>query len=132
MHIIFRITLVHIITIYSSIHLLQIFREQWAGLGLACDVALITGDKDMASAMWRNLLGARGAKGIAYPPLSVTPEGTSESPPVTNSVLDASSQPSKSSEDPSSGGVTDFEGFSAFRLYLAHFFHAALLYRSRN
>ena len=69
-------------------------------------MALITGDKDVASAMWRNLLGARGAKGIAYPPLSVTPE----SPPVTNSVLDASSQPSKASDDPSSGGVTDFEG----------------------
>ena len=85
----------------------QIFREQWAGLGLACDVALITGDIDMASAMWRNLLGARGAKGIAYP---MPGDMYGNHSPTSGAPSDPSLQTSPKSEDPSSGGVTDFEG----------------------
>jgi cytochrome b pre-mRNA-processing protein 3 len=45
---------------------MKIFKEQWAGMGLAFDLGLIKGDMDMAGAVWRNLLGARGARGIAY------------------------------------------------------------------
>jgi len=75
----------------------QILREQWHGLGLACDIALMTGDKDMASAVWRNLLGARGAHGIAYPEAPSTPS-TPEDPTSEQKL------------DPATGGVTDFEG----------------------
>ncbi|KAF8637500.1 hypothetical protein AX17_002785 [Amanita inopinata Kibby_2008] len=46
---------------------MKIFKEQWAGMGLSFDLALVQGDMEMASAVWRNLLGARGARGIAYP-----------------------------------------------------------------
>ncbi|KAI0056044.1 hypothetical protein BV25DRAFT_1814747 [Artomyces pyxidatus] len=45
---------------------MKIFREQWAGLGMAFDLALVRDDADMAGAVWRNLLGARAAQGIAY------------------------------------------------------------------
>jgi cytochrome b pre-mRNA-processing protein 3 len=34
---------------------------------VAMDMSLIRGDTEMASAIWRNILGARGAKGIAFP-----------------------------------------------------------------
>lgn len=47
---------------------MKIFKEQWAGLGLSFDLALVKGDAEMAGAVWRNLLGARGSRGIAYPP----------------------------------------------------------------
>jgi len=62
---------------------MKILREQWAGLGLAFDYALglsspyapsnaivsptQNGDTEMAAAVWRNLLGARGAQGIDDP-----------------------------------------------------------------
>lgn len=46
---------------------MKIFKEQWAGLGLSCDLALVQGDQEMAAAIWRNLLGARGAQGLEYP-----------------------------------------------------------------
>ncbi|TFY70449.1 hypothetical protein EVG20_g2555 [Dentipellis fragilis] len=46
---------------------MKIFREQWAGLGMAFDLGLIHGDAELAGAIWRNLLGARAAHGIAYP-----------------------------------------------------------------
>lgn len=46
---------------------MKIFKEQWAGLGIAFDLALIQGDAELAAAAWRNLLGARGAGGIALP-----------------------------------------------------------------
>ncbi|KAF5338517.1 hypothetical protein D9611_013257 [Ephemerocybe angulata] len=46
---------------------MKIFKEQWAGLGLAFDLAMVQGDQEMAAAVWRNLLGARGAQGIEYP-----------------------------------------------------------------
>ena len=61
---------------------MKIFREQWVGLGLSLDYALglsspsaqaLAGpkagdaDAEMAAAVWRNFLGARGAQGIADP-----------------------------------------------------------------
>lgn len=46
---------------------MKIFKEQWAGMGLAFDLGLVKGDMEMAGAVWRNLLGARGAQGIAFP-----------------------------------------------------------------
>ena len=46
---------------------MKIFKEQWAGLGLSFDLAMVQGDQEMAAAVWRNLLGARGAQGIEYP-----------------------------------------------------------------
>ncbi|KAI0253586.1 hypothetical protein BJV78DRAFT_1280900 [Lactifluus subvellereus] len=56
---------------------MKIFREQWAGLGVALDLALAQGsDAMLAAAMWRNLLGARGAQGLALAlaPTSPVPE----------------------------------------------------------
>ena len=83
-------------------------------MGLAFDHALITGDKDMASAVWRNLLGARGARGIAY---ADVPWGSSESSERLNAELpcegiDSPLPPPQKPEDASSGGVTDFEGLA--------------------
>ena len=46
---------------------MKIFKEQWAGMGLSFDLGLVKGDMELAGAVWRNLLGARGAQGIAYP-----------------------------------------------------------------
>ncbi|KAJ7782849.1 hypothetical protein B0H16DRAFT_1357299 [Mycena metata] len=46
---------------------MKIFKEQWTGLCLALDLGLVNGDMEMAGAVWRNLLGARGASGIAFP-----------------------------------------------------------------
>ncbi|KDR79583.1 hypothetical protein GALMADRAFT_243686 [Galerina marginata CBS 339.88] len=45
---------------------MKIFKEQWTGMGLSFDVGLVKGDMEMAGAVWRNLLGARGAQGIDY------------------------------------------------------------------
>ena len=56
---------------------MKIFREQWGGLGLALDLALAhDSDTMLAAAMWRNLLGARGAQGlaVALAPTSPVPE----------------------------------------------------------
>jgi cytochrome b pre-mRNA-processing protein 3 len=53
---------------------MRVLREQWAGLALALDVALARGDAELAAAAWRNLMGARGAQGIAYPWAGMTPE----------------------------------------------------------
>ncbi len=56
---------------------MKIFREQWAGLGVALDLALAQGsDAALAAAIWRNLLGARGAQGLALAlaPTSPVPE----------------------------------------------------------
>jgi len=43
-------------------------------MGLSFDLGLVKGDMELAGAIWRNLLGARGAQGIAYPdnPLSIS------------------------------------------------------------
>ncbi|KAJ6593612.1 hypothetical protein B0H19DRAFT_918234 [Mycena capillaripes] len=46
---------------------LKIFKEQWTGFSLSLDLGLVNGDMEMAGAVWRNLLGARGASGIAFP-----------------------------------------------------------------
>ncbi|KAI0683296.1 hypothetical protein BC835DRAFT_1296409 [Cytidiella melzeri] len=46
---------------------MKILKEQWAGMGMAFDLGLVRGDAEMASAVWRNFLGARGARGIVYP-----------------------------------------------------------------
>jgi cytochrome b pre-mRNA-processing protein 3 len=45
---------------------MQILKEQWAGLGMSLDLGLAMGDAEMAGAVWRNLLGARGARGVPY------------------------------------------------------------------
>ena len=45
---------------------MKIFKEQWAGMGLSLDLGLVKGDQELAGAVWRNLLGARGAHGIVY------------------------------------------------------------------
>ncbi|KAF9049073.1 hypothetical protein BJ165DRAFT_1343726 [Panaeolus papilionaceus] len=46
---------------------MKIFKEQWMGMGLSLDLGLVTSDMELAGAIWRNILGARGAQGIAYP-----------------------------------------------------------------
>ncbi|KAG1858559.1 hypothetical protein F4604DRAFT_1185570 [Suillus subluteus] len=43
---------------------MKILKEQWAGMGMSLDLGLVRGDAEMAAAVWRNLLGARGANGI--------------------------------------------------------------------
>jgi cytochrome b pre-mRNA-processing protein 3 len=56
---------------------MKVLREQYAGLGVALDLALARGsDAVLAAAMWRNLLGARGAQGLALSlaPMSPVPE----------------------------------------------------------
>ncbi|KAI0631907.1 hypothetical protein C8Q77DRAFT_1130053 [Trametes polyzona] len=46
---------------------MKIFKEQWQGMGMSFDLGLVRSDAELAAAVWRNLLGARGARGIAYP-----------------------------------------------------------------
>jgi len=46
---------------------MKIFREQWNGMGMAFDLGMVRGDMEMAGAVWRNFLGARGARGIVLP-----------------------------------------------------------------
>lgn len=46
---------------------MKIFKEQWAGMNIAFDLGLARNDMELSAAVWRNLLGARGAAGIAYP-----------------------------------------------------------------
>ncbi|KAI0759523.1 hypothetical protein BD413DRAFT_462098, partial [Trametes elegans] len=46
---------------------MKIFKEQWTGQGLSFDLGLVRSDAELAAAVWRNFLGARGARGIAYP-----------------------------------------------------------------
>ena len=43
---------------------MKIFKEQWTGMGMAFDLGMVKGDEELAGAVWRNLLGARGARGI--------------------------------------------------------------------
>jgi hypothetical protein len=43
---------------------MKILKEQWAGMGMSLDLGLVRGDAELAAAVWRNLLGARGANGI--------------------------------------------------------------------
>ena len=46
---------------------MKIFKEQWAGMGMSLDLGLVRSDAELAAAVWRNMLGARGARGIDYP-----------------------------------------------------------------
>lgn len=46
---------------------MRVFKEQWAGLGMSLDLALVRGDAELAGALWRNVLGGRGARGIILP-----------------------------------------------------------------
>ncbi|TFK23347.1 hypothetical protein FA15DRAFT_594332 [Coprinopsis marcescibilis] len=55
---------------------MKIFKEQWAGLGMAFDLGMVQGDMEMAAAIWRNVLGARGAQGIEYPDPTATEPST--------------------------------------------------------
>jgi len=52
-------------------------------MGLSFDLGLVKGDMELAGAIWRNLLGARGAQGIAYPD---TPLSKSTTPHFRRSV----------------------------------------------
>ncbi|KAI0357314.1 hypothetical protein OH77DRAFT_1451631 [Trametes cingulata] len=54
---------------------MKIFKEQWAGMGMSFDLGLVRSDAELAAAVWRNLLGARGARGIAYPSSSAGASG---------------------------------------------------------
>ncbi|KAH9475587.1 hypothetical protein JR316_0012704 [Psilocybe cubensis] len=45
---------------------MKIFKEQWTGMGLSLDLGLVRSDMELAGAVWRNILGGRGAQGIAY------------------------------------------------------------------
>lgn len=67
---------------------MKIFREQWQGMGMSFDHALVKGDDELAAVVWRNILGARGARGIVYP--STIHDSTSTSP---NSSSSSSSSP---------------------------------------
>lgn len=51
---------------------MKIFREQYNGMGLSLDLGLVRGDMEMAGAVWRNFLGARGARGIVLPSAAQT------------------------------------------------------------
>ncbi|KAF9001789.1 hypothetical protein BDZ89DRAFT_1081630 [Hymenopellis radicata] len=52
---------------------MKVFRDQWQGMWLSLDYALVAGDEHLAAALWRNLLGARGAHGINPPPTASDP-----------------------------------------------------------
>ncbi|KAI0751677.1 hypothetical protein C8Q80DRAFT_1158894 [Daedaleopsis nitida] len=51
---------------------MKIFKEQWAGMGMSFDLGIVRSDEELAAAVWRNLLGGRGARGIVYPSPDVT------------------------------------------------------------
>jgi cytochrome b pre-mRNA-processing protein 3 len=53
---------------------MKVLKEQWSGVGLALDLGLARSDADLAAAVWRNLMGGRGASGIAYPWEGMTKE----------------------------------------------------------
>jgi cytochrome b pre-mRNA-processing protein 3 len=53
---------------------MRVLKEQWSGLTLSLDLGLIRGDAELAGAIWRNFLGARGAKGIVLPWEGMTKE----------------------------------------------------------
>ena len=56
---------------------MKIFKEQWAGLGMSMDLGLVKGDAEMAAAVWRNVMGGRGARGIPLPGVAAN-QSTSE------------------------------------------------------
>ena len=89
---------------------MKIFKEQWAGMGMAFDLALIQGDMEMAAAIWRNLLGARGAQGIAYPSPNAKSQGFRRSVNlVGGEVVDVAKLDLEKEETTDDGsGVHDF------------------------
>ncbi|TDL19645.1 hypothetical protein BD410DRAFT_752095 [Rickenella mellea] len=106
---------------------MKIFREQWAGLGLSFDYALAlssphtapekrNGDVEMAAAVWRNLLGARGANGITE---------SSDGAVVKRSATDTDTEMPKVQTDPNleqfddGSGMHDFMGEDT-RLYVMY------------
>ncbi|VDB83375.1 unnamed protein product [Peniophora sp. CBMAI 1063] len=51
---------------------MKLFREQYHGLLFALDLALAhNSDAELGAALWRNILGGRGARGIPYPGANV-------------------------------------------------------------
>ncbi|CAA7268968.1 unnamed protein product [Cyclocybe aegerita] len=54
---------------------MKIFKEQWMGMGISLSLGLVQSDQELAAAIWRNLLGARGASGIALPSSSAETNG---------------------------------------------------------
>jgi cytochrome b pre-mRNA-processing protein 3 len=72
---------------------MKIFKEQWAGMGMAFDLGLVKGDAEMAGAVWRNLLGARGARGIVFEP----------EPPPPPAATTARTTPLESSSESEAG-----------------------------
>jgi cytochrome b pre-mRNA-processing protein 3 len=71
---------------------MKILREQCTGLGLALDLALAqSSDAILAGAIWRNLLGARGAHGLelALAPPQSSPPPTSPVPEFRRAVNQA-------------------------------------------
>lgn len=103
---------------------MKIFREQWAGLGLSFDYSLglssphvlssrKDGDVEMAAAVWRNLLGARGARGIDDPGPGKTRRavnlgGKVDMQKISDEVPDESLKKMEETDDGS--GVYDFSG----------------------
>lgn len=90
---------------------MRILKEQWAGLGMSFDLGLVTGDVELAGAVWRNLLGARGARGIPLSPedatfrRSVNPMGSSTGK-VTIKMLESGLESQEAKDDGS--GVHDY------------------------
>lgn len=89
---------------------MKIFKEQWAGMGLSFDLSLVKGDMEMAAAVWRNLLGARGAHGIAYSsPSSLSPNFRRSVNLVGGEVVDVAKLNLEEEETVDDGsGVHDF------------------------
>ena len=100
---------------------MKIFKEQWAGMGLAFDLSLVKGDMQMAAAVWRNLLGARGAQGITYPsPSSPSPSFRRSVNLVGGEVVDITKLNLEKEESTDDGsGVHDFPPGEADR-YLSY------------
>lgn len=91
---------------------MRVLKEQWAGLGMSFDLGLVKGDMELAGAVWRNLLGARGARGIpigagaeATFRRSVNPPGGSAKKSVIK-MLESGLESEESKDDGS--GVHDY------------------------
>ncbi|KAI0816065.1 hypothetical protein BC628DRAFT_1405762 [Trametes gibbosa] len=65
---------------------MKIFKEQWAGMGMSFDLGLVRSDTELAAAVWRNLLGGRGAQGIAYTAASSSASASSPAPAFRRTV----------------------------------------------
>jgi cytochrome b pre-mRNA-processing protein 3 len=81
-------------------------------MGLSLDLGLVKGDMELAGAVWRNLLGARGAQGIAYPDTSSsspTPHYRRSVNLVGGEVIDVAKVDNEKEETKDDGsGVHDF------------------------